>query len=194
MVSLKTFAIATSVLSTVNSLSLIPAIGANLQSVTNLFEDVDIKEPSIILTFPNPNPNEKPIPGNSPIVQCDALESQILSLQSVIIDPNPPARGENLTFVAKGWLSKDIVDGAYVEVDVRYGFIKLIHQTFDLCEEIGKVDLECPILEGEQVIKKTVAVPYEVPPGRYIVNARAYTKDDELITCLTATVDFPPPS
>lgn len=157
----------------------------------------DIKTPNsavdqseIILTFAGPD--DKPVPGDSPIVQCEASEPQLLNLQSLIIDPNPPIRGENLTFVAKGILSQDIEDGAYVEVDVRYGFIKLLHQTFDLCEEITKVDMECPITKGEQVIKKMVEIPAEVPPGKYIVNARAYTKDDIFITCLSAMVEFPP--
>lgn len=54
-----------------------------------------------------------------------------------------------------------------------------------------KVDLECPIKKGEHVISKVVEIPEEVPPGKYLVTARAYTKNDEYITCLTATVIFP---
>lgn len=136
--------------------------------------------------------DDRPVPGDSPIVQCQAHESQILTLLSVTIDPNPPTRGANLTFIAEGYLTKDIEEGAYVEVDVRYGYIRLIHQQFDLCEEIGKVDLECPVKKGKQIITKEVEIPNEVPPGKYIINARAFTKDDEFITCLSAVVDFPP--
>lgn len=139
-----------------------------------------------------PNPNERPVPGNSPIIQCDVKTPQLLDLYKVVIDPNPPEKGKNLTFVALGFLAQDIVDGAYVEVDVRYGFIKLIHQTFDLCDEIQNVDLECPVKKGTQVVLKLVAIPAEVPPGKYVVNARAYTAEDVLVTCLTATIEFPP--
>ncbi|KAI5963625.1 NPC2 [Candida pseudojiufengensis] len=135
--------------------------------------------------------NTKPVPGGSPIEVCDNALPQLLTLEEVIISPNPPEVGANLTFTAKGKIDKTIVDGAYVEVDVRYGFIKLIHQTYDICEEITKIDLECPIEKGEQIIKKIVEIPDEVPPGKYIVNARAFTKDDEFITCLTATIEFP---
>lgn len=138
-----------------------------------------------------PGKDERPVPGDSPIIQCDVSEAQILNLQSVIIEPNPPARGENLTIIAKGFLAQDIEEGAYVDVDVKYGFIKLIHQTFDLCEEIKKVDMECPLKAGQQIIIKQVEVPDEVPPGKYSVNARAYTVEDEFITCLSATVEFP---
>lgn len=144
----------------------------------------------LINTFPNPD--EKPVPGNSPVLQCDALQPQLLNLQRLVIDPSPPVKGENLTFIATGHLAQDVSDGAYVEVDVRYGYIRLIHQTYDLCEEVKNVDLECPIKKGQQVILKKVEIPKEVPPGKYSVVARAYTAEDVLITCLSATVEFPP--
>lgn len=140
-------------------------------------------------TFFHP-PDEKPVPGNSPIVQCDVSYPQVLKLQRVIIDPNPPVRGENLTFTATGLLRQDIVDGAYVEIDVKFGFIRLIKKTYDLCDQVQNIDLECPIRRGKQEITETVEIPADVPPGRYIVNARAYTKDDELITCLTVDMTF----
>ena len=156
-------------------------IGSLSDSLKNVVVDV----------FPGNN-DDRPVPGDLPIVQCEATTHQILNLQSVTLDPNPPVRGANLTFTAVGYLQETIEDGAYVEVDVRYGYIKLLHQTFDLCEEIQKVDLECPIKKGPQALLKEVEIPAEVPPGKYIVNARAYTKDDEFITCLNAVVDFPP--
>ena len=134
----------------------------------------------------------KPIPGDSPIELCDAEIKHLVQFDSISITPNPPTAGQNLTFTASGIVDQDIVDGAYVEVDVRYGFIKLIHQTYDLCEDAApKVDITCPLKKGKQVITKDVEIPQEVPPGKYIVLARAYTKNDELITCLTATIVFP---
>lgn len=172
-----------------NAFSLLPALLSFYGSALNT---LDLAVHHGDSTSNLPNPDEKPIPGNSPIIQCDALSVQLLKVDKVVIDPNPPAKGQNLTFVASGYLSKDIEDGAYVDVDVRYGFIRLIHQTFNLCEEVEKVDLECPIKKGQQLISKLVEIPNEVPPGKYVVNARAYSKDDELITCLTATVEFPP--
>lgn len=172
-----------------NALSLFPVV----QDLVGQLIGSDSKSSQtgkIIQTFPGQD--ERPVPGNSPIIQCDVSSPQLLDLQRVVIDPNPPAKGQNLTFVATGYLSQDILDGAYVDVDVRYGYIRLIHQTFDVCEEVTNVDLECPIKKGQQVISKSVEIPNEVPPGKYIVNARAYTKEDVLITCLSATVEFSP--
>lgn len=173
------------------SLSFVPKVSEEYAKVLDVFQlkDDGLQFPSILNTFPGPD--EKPVPGDSPINQCDVSQAQILTLQKVDIAPNPPLRGQNLTFTAVGYISQDIKQGAYVDVDVRYGFIKLIHQTYDLCDEIEKVDLTCPIKKGIQKIEKTVEIPNEVPPGRYVVYARAYTKDDVFITCLTTTIDFP---
>lgn len=172
------------------ALSFVPQVQRVYSDVLDVFnlDPKPLDTPSILYTYPGPD--EKPVPGDSPINQCDVSTPQILILQSVDILPNPPLKGQNLTFSAVGTTLQDIKQGAYVEVDVRYGFIKLIHQTYDLCEEITKVDLECPIKKGLQKIKKTVEIPNEVPPGRYVVYARAYTKDDVFITCLTTTIDF----
>ncbi|KAK7680113.1 Phosphatidylglycerol/phosphatidylinositol transfer protein [Cerrena zonata] len=193
MVAIKSLALLSVSIASVNALSLSNALESYVQEVANVFKPLkELKQqPEIVYTFPAPpGQNEKPVPGGSPIVQCDATAPQLLDLQKVEIIPNPPQKGANFSFTAEGILAEDVEDGAYVEVDVRYGYIRLIHQTFDLCEEITKVDLECPIEKGKQVITKEVEIPNEVPPGRYIVNAKAYTKDDVFITCLSATVDF----
>lgn len=135
-------------------------------------------------------PGEKPIPGDSPVAQCDIFEPQLLTIDRVSISPNPPEKGANLSFSATGSLAKSITDGAYVVVNVRYGYIKLLEKTFDLCEELVNVDMTCPVSKGAQLISKTVEIPAEVPPGKYTVYARAFTEDDVYISCLTATVTF----
>lgn len=135
-------------------------------------------------------PGIKPVPGDSPVAICDTDQPQLLDITLVELLPNPPARGANLTVNAIGKVSKTIEEGAYVDVEVKYGYIKLISQTYDLCEQVGEVDLKCPLEAGEYKLTKTVEIPNEVPPGKYTVFARAFTKDDEFISCITATVVF----
>jgi hypothetical protein len=77
-----------------------------------------------------------------------------------------------------------------VHLQVKYGLIRILNQEVDLCEQADKVDLECPLKKGEMVLTKTVQLPKEIPPGKYTVLADVYTKDNEKITCLTATVMF----
>jgi hypothetical protein len=101
-----------------------------------------------------------------------------------------PLSGEELVIKAVGYASKDIEDGAYVLLTVKYGLIRLISTTADLCEQIKNVDLECPIKKGDISITKSVDLPAEIPPGKYTVLADVFTKDDEPVTCLQATVVF----
>jgi hypothetical protein len=99
-----------------------------------------------------------------------------------------------------------------VNLEVKYGYIRLINTQADLCKEIKNVDLDCPIEKGKISIIKSVDLPKEIPPvwlplvfcwcgrkdhdadkqkqGKYTVQADVYSKDDEHITCLTATVFF----
>lgn len=135
--------------------------------------------------------SDKPIPGDSPLMICDLEEPKLVEIYKVNLDPNPPLKGQNLTIFAEGIVKETILEGAYVDVDVRYGYIRLLSQTFDLCEQTANVDLECPIKEGKITLETTLELPKEIPPGKYTVVARAYTVDDQPITCLSTTVEFP---
>lgn len=130
------------------------------------------------------------IPGESPIDTCEspAPETDLIDIQSLVIAPNPPQRGQNLTITASGIVKEDIVEGAYVEVEVKYGLIRLLRQSLDLCEQTEKVDLTCPIKEGTVSLERVVELPQAIPPGKYTVNAKVYTADDREITCLVAKV------
>ncbi|SCV13770.1 Phosphatidylglycerol/phosphatidylinositol transfer protein [Nakaseomyces glabratus] len=139
--------------------------------------DVDKKAP-----MPPGFGETKPIPGDSPLK---------------ISGSKPTKRGSKLVIKASGEIFETIEEGAYVDVEVRLGYIKLLTQTYDLCEilEDNDVDgLTCPIKKGKyDNLSKDVDIPQEVPPGKYLVTARAYTNDDDLITCITGEVYFPPP-
>ena len=91
---------------------------------------------------------------------------------------------------ATGILSKDVEDGATVKLQVKYGLITIIRQTADLCDTVKNVDLECPIEKGKTSLTKSVELPKMIPPGKYSVTADVFSKDEEKITCLTATVEF----
>lgn len=74
--------------------------------------------------------------------------------------------GKQLVIKASGTIKEKIEKGAYVKLVVKYGLIKLLTTEADLCEQIGNVDLECPLEPGERTIEKTVDLPVEIPPVR----------------------------
>lgn len=98
--------------------------------------------------------------------------------------------GKSLTITAKGRFNEDIAEGAKIHLQVKYGLITIIRQTADLCDTVKNVDLECPLEKGARTLTKDVDLPNQIPPGKYTVLADVVTKDEEKITCLTATVTF----
>ena len=67
---------------------------------------------------------------------------------------------------ATGTVRKTIVQGAFAEVQVKYGLITLIKTKADLCEQVSNVDLECPIEAGNMTITKAVELPATIPSVR----------------------------
>lgn len=75
--------------------------------------------------------------------------------------------GQELVIKAHGTVKKTIEQGAYVQLSVKYGLIRLVNTKADLCEQIGNVDLECPVKAGDMEITKKVELPKEIPPVCY---------------------------
>ena len=77
---------------------------------------------------------------------------------------NASRSGKTLTIKAKGNFTKEVEEGAKLNLVVKYGLIRLINQEADLCEQMkNAVDEECPLF-GEKVITKDVDLPKEIPP------------------------------
>lgn len=72
--------------------------------------------------------------------------------------------GKTLVISATGVLHDVVAQGAYVDIVVKYGVITLIKKTFDLCENAGQVDLECPVDQGKLILEKSVDLPAAIPP------------------------------
>jgi hypothetical protein len=105
------------------------------------------------------------IPGKSPVEICSLSPSDdLVDIKYIDITPNPPQAGQNLTIDAMGVLKVDIEEGSYANFEVKYGFIKLLSGTADLCEKAAEVDLECPVEKGTIRVQKVVELPAQIPP------------------------------
>ena len=98
--------------------------------------------------------------------------------------------GSKLKINASGTFAKDVEAGAKVFIQVKYNLITLIRQEADLCDQIGNVDLSCPLKKGPMNITKDVDLPSQVPKGKYTVLADVSTNDSQTITCLESVVFF----
>lgn len=178
-------------------LSITTSVAVLALQATNVISAALAVRDSNSLLFQNPlssgedaSIKSQPIPGESPVLLCDDHVPKLLTIDHINVSPNPPQKGANLTIEATGTLHGAVADGAYIDVDVRYGYIRLLTQRFDLCEQVQEVDLKCPLQEGPLSISKEIELPNEIPPGQYTAVARAFSVDGKPITCLEAQVSF----
>lgn len=75
-----------------------------------------------------------------------------------------PHSGTPLLITATGNVKGRIAKGSYVKVVVKYGLIQLLSTTADLCDQLGNVDLSCPLENGQMTITKSVDLPSAIPP------------------------------
>ncbi|KAK0233157.1 ML domain-containing protein [Armillaria fumosa] len=120
------------------------------------------------------------------------LATDVIQLESIKIKPDPPKPGQDLTVIVKGYVQERIEEGAYADVTVKLGLIKLLQKTFDLCEEArnANASISCPVEPGPYTIKQTVTLPKEIPPSKFSVDILGYTVDDDDLVCLKMTIDF----
>lgn len=134
-----------------------------------------------------------PVDGENPLTFCADPSNNILEIQSVDLTPNPPqpyvvpsssrvgiyyristdrvfSSGQTLTIVGKGVFHEQVERGAKVLLQVKYGYIRLINQEVDLCEQLeNNVDLQCPLEKGPMTFRKQVDLPKEIPPVGYSI-------------------------
>ncbi|EIW64396.1 sterol transporter [Trametes versicolor FP-101664 SS1] len=120
--------------------------------------------------------------------------SHIIHIKSIQVSPDPPQRGEELTITVEGDADETIEDGAYADVTVKVGVIKILSKEFDICEEADKANttVQCPVQKGTHKVIQSVELPKEIPPAQFKVNIRAYTVDDEDLACMDLMMDFRP--
>ncbi|CAG8502452.1 9375_t:CDS:2, partial [Cetraspora pellucida] len=125
------------------------------------------------------------------IKNCGTTDD-ILTITRLEITPDPPVKGHELNISAAGYLSETVVQGSYINLTVKFGLIKLLKKTLDLCEQVEKVNKKCPLEKGEQTLEHTVELPKEIPPGKYFVDVQVFTPEHRRIACLQATAFFRP--
>ncbi|KAJ7107852.1 ML domain-containing protein [Mycena epipterygia] len=120
------------------------------------------------------------------------LSSDPIQIESISVSPDPPQPGQDLTVTVKGTVTDEIVEGAYADVTVKLGLIKLLQKEFGLCEEARTANssIQCPVDKGTYTVSQTVALPAEIPKAKYTVYITGYTIEDDDMLCLQLKVDF----
>ncbi|KAG8745929.1 Phosphatidylglycerol/phosphatidylinositol transfer protein [Ceratobasidium sp. 414] len=137
--------------------------------------------------------SESPISVNSRWTWSDCGSPQdVVHIKSIEVSPDPPQPGKDLTVTVNAVSEKEVMEGAYADVTVKLGLIKLLQKQFDICEEARSANatIQCPIAAGEHKVVQTVALPKEIPRAKFSVFARGYSVDDEDLMCVKIDIDF----
>lgn len=119
-----------------------------------------------------------------------------LKISDLIVEPNPPKKGEKVQVQFKGKLSAEITKGAKLTYSVKLGLIQLAKKTVDLCDTLGGLkdkDIpKCPIKAGDLSITKEQDFPSEAPAGKYTIKAEAIAADGKTtLICVQAEMTLP---
>ncbi|MFJ9949111.1 ML domain-containing protein [Kitasatospora sp. NPDC091207] len=127
-------------------------------------------------------------------------ETDALQIESITITPDPPQPGAELKGVIKGTVTREVVDGAYADVVVKLGLVKLLQKQFDLFAELKKEGSRwsltadsgngAPVAPGQVELRFDGRLPREIPRAKFTINVRAFTAEEEDLAGLNIRVDF----
>ncbi|KAG8790361.1 Phosphatidylglycerol/phosphatidylinositol transfer protein [Ceratobasidium sp. 428] len=125
----------------------------------------------------------------------NGLPTDAVQVKSIKLSPDPPQIGKDLTITARGVVTRRIEDGAYADVTVKLGLIKLLHKQFDICEEArnNNVTVQCPVEPDEYEVIQTVNLPKETPKAKFTIDVQAFATEESKepdLASLRIMVDF----
>ncbi|GAK66636.1 phosphatidylglycerol/phosphatidylinositol transfer protein [Moesziomyces antarcticus] len=150
----------------------------------------------IAFSVPQPEQAHKsawdPTPGGGWQWSSCGTGDEVVSVDSIVVSPDPPVPGQNLTVRAKGTIKDEVSDGTFADVVVKLGLIRLLARRFDVCEEAraNNADLQCPLSAGDYELEQTVALPREIPPGKFNVHVTGENQDGSNLVCLDLSIQF----
>ncbi|MDV5146227.1 ML domain-containing protein [Streptomyces sp. SBC-4] len=125
-----------------------------------------------------------------------------LQIESAILTPDTVKPGGEVKLTIKGTVQQAIEDGAYLDVSVKLGLVKLLQKRFDLLGELRNGPTGGwaatpdpaggPIKPGKVELTYTMQLQRETPPSKFVVNVRAYTVDDDELASLDFRIDLLP--
>ncbi|MGW6394256.1 ML domain-containing protein [Streptomyces sp. NPDC055103] len=130
------------------------------------------------------------------------LPTDPLQIETITLTPDPPRAYSDTTLTIKGTALEAIEDGAYFDVTVKLGLIKVMHKRLDLFEELrGAKTLNTtwtaspdpaggPIKPGDLELTIAMHLPKEIPQAKFTLNVRGYTAAEDELATLDLMFDF----
>ncbi|WP_406058960.1 ML domain-containing protein [Streptomyces sp. NBC_01077] len=125
------------------------------------------------------------------------LPTDALQIQSITITPDPPQPGSPAKMTIKATVQEAIEEGAFYNLTVKLGLIKLLQKQIDLFEELRSGTLTVtpdpaggPIKPGEVELTYALNLPREVPKAKFNLDVAAFNANEEDLATLKFRFDF----
>lgn len=110
--------------------------------------------------------------------------SDLVTVNSVTINPNPPQKGEDLE-VTGSITPKEDITGGDTELQVKLGFLPVLKQEKKFCDAVSDGGGSCPLSSGSTY---TLSIKQEVPsatPGAtYTGTYKATDQNGKALFCI----------
>jgi len=106
------------------------------------------------------------------VVLCND-ESDVMRVSEIVLQPDPPEKGANLTVAVDGFLEHDVLPGAYLDARIKKSGIRFPQVRVSVCEYLHA---GCPVAKGSTSMSMTFDIPKLMPGGQYEIEAALYTK------------------
>jgi hypothetical protein len=122
-----------------------------------------------------------------------------LQIESITLTPDPPEPGGALKAVIKASVTEEIAEGAYADVVVKLGLIKLLSKQIDLFAELKTRDEwsltadsggGAPVEPGPVTLTFDGRLPKEIPQAKFTVDVRAYAASEDDLAAVKIKIDF----
>jgi len=105
------------------------------------------------------------------------------TIGTVSIVPDPPQIGQNLSVVVSGTLDETVSDGS-IFINLDFGPIVLLNNTYDLCKMLGTLGISCPLEQGAVKLGVKELIPKQAPPGAYTGKVILSDQNGQELTCI----------
>ena len=130
----------------------------------------------------------KPVSLQDPIWENCTKSTDESRINSLVISPNPPVKGENIS-VTLNITFKEVVTSGKITLKVLIHKFPIFSHEFVLCDIASDAGDKCPIKQETRVLKLEEELP-SIPPGTYTGTITAIDQEGKEILCFKFTLEI----
>ena len=159
------------------SLHPISEIGSDIELLSNTVLRTIKVIPTSVSQFVFGAKEEFIVKGVPAIINLCSSPDDVMAVSSIVVIPDPPQKGENVTVRVTGVVQEEIRAGAYMLANMKKGPFKFPQIKFPVCDYLST---GCPVEKGLHELDMIFEIPKMTPGGPYDIKVVLYNTDTEI--------------